>query len=85
MAKTRKNTTDVDIIFICDKHSEFIFSLSIQGILEFNPQLAGQDITPANLEFGTIVARRHDRREKSFSGASMFHGGLSCARNICCF
>ncbi|CAF2092041.1 unnamed protein product [Rotaria magnacalcarata] len=40
------------------------------GILEFNPQLAGQDITPANLEFGSIVSRRRDRRGKSFSGAS---------------
>ena len=43
---------------------------SIVGILEFNPQLAGQDITPANLEFGTVVSRRRDRREKSFSGVS---------------
>ncbi|CAF1336077.1 unnamed protein product [Rotaria sp. Silwood1] len=42
------------------------------GILEFNPQLAGQDITPANLEFGTIASRRRDRREKSFSGVSGF-------------
>lgn len=43
---------------------------SIVGILEFNPQLAGQDITPANLEFGSVVSRRRDRREKSFSGVS---------------
>ncbi len=44
------------------------------GILEFNPQLAGQDITPANLEFGSTSSRRRDRREKSFSGASAFQG-----------
>ncbi|UJR14104.1 hypothetical protein I4U23_001100 [Adineta vaga] len=49
----------------------------MNSILEFNPQLAGQDITPANLEFGTIGARRRDRREKSFSGASMLHGNQS--------
>jgi len=42
------------------------------GILEFNPQLAGQDITPANLEFGSVSSRRHERREKSFSGVSAF-------------
>jgi hypothetical protein len=45
-----------------------------QGILEFNPQLAGQDITPANLEFGSMSSRRRDRREKSFSGASILQG-----------
>jgi hypothetical protein len=38
--------------------------------LEFNPQLAGQDITPANLEFGSTSSRRRERREKSFSAAS---------------
>ncbi|CAF3423784.1 unnamed protein product [Rotaria sp. Silwood1] len=43
-------------------------------ILEFNPQLAGQDITPANLEFGSITSRRRDRRGKSFSGASAYQG-----------
>ncbi|CAF1458978.1 unnamed protein product [Adineta ricciae] len=53
------------------------FSVKTTSILEFNPQLAGQDITPANLEFGTVVTRRRDRREKSFSGASMFHGNQS--------
>jgi hypothetical protein len=42
------------------------------GILEFNPQLAGQDITPANLEFGSVSSRRRERREKSFSGVSAF-------------
>ncbi|CAF2556008.1 unnamed protein product [Rotaria sp. Silwood2] len=42
------------------------------GILEFNPQLAGQDITPANLEFGSTASRRRDRREKSLSGVSGF-------------
>jgi len=46
----------------------------ILGILEFNPQLAGQDITPANLEFGSMTARRRDRREKSFSGVSVLQG-----------
>jgi hypothetical protein len=46
----------------------------VLGILEFNPQLAGQDITPANLEFGSLTARRRDRREKSFSGVSAFQG-----------
>ncbi|CAF0762316.1 unnamed protein product [Adineta steineri] len=40
-------------------------------ILEFNPQLAGQDVTPANLEFGSASFRRRERREKSFSGASV--------------
>lgn len=54
----------VVIIIIRRKHS-------IVGILEFNPQLAGQDITPANLEFGSVVSRRRDRREKSFSGVSV--------------
>jgi len=48
--------------------------LWILGILEFNPQLAGQDITPANLEFGSSASRRRDRREKSFSGASALQG-----------
>jgi len=52
--------------------------------LEFNPQLAGQDITPANLEFGSTSTRRRSRREKSFSAASnavyshhplSYHGG----------
>ena len=42
--------------------------------MEFNPQLAGQDITPANLEFGTTSLRRRERREKSFSAASAFQG-----------
>lgn len=47
--------------------------------MEFNPQLAGQDITPANLEFGSTASRRRDRREKSFSGASALQGPqLSC-------
>ncbi|CAF5186768.1 unnamed protein product [Rotaria magnacalcarata] len=41
-----------------------------KSILEFNPQLAGQDITPANLEFGSLSSRRRDRREKSLSGLS---------------
>ncbi len=44
------------------------------GILEFNPQLAGQDITSANLEFGSISSRRRERREKSFSGVSASQG-----------
>ena len=49
---------------------------SLTGILEFNPQLAGQDITPANLEFGSIAARRRDRREKSFSAVSVSQGNI---------
>jgi hypothetical protein len=44
------------------------------GILEFNPQLAGQDITPANLEFGSVSSRRRERREKSFSDTSALQG-----------
>jgi hypothetical protein len=46
----------------------------ILGILEFNPQLAGQDITPANLDFGSVSSRRRERREKSFSAASAYQG-----------
>ena len=42
----------------------------VVGILEFNPQLAGHDITPANLEFGSMSIRRRERREKSFSDVS---------------
>lgn len=42
--------------------------------MEFNPQLAGQDITPVNLEFGSTSSRRRERREKSFSGTSAQHG-----------
>ena len=53
------------------KDNKKILKCSIVGILEFNPQLAGQDITPANLEFGSVVSRRRDRREKSFSGVSV--------------
>ncbi|CAF0941447.1 unnamed protein product [Adineta ricciae] len=44
------------------------------GILEFNPQLAGQDVTPANLEFGSVSSRRRERREKSASAASTTPG-----------
>ncbi len=53
----------------------------VLGILEFNPQLAGQDITPANLEFGSMTARRRDRREKSFSGVSVIQGSLFLKEN----
>ncbi|CAF1102692.1 unnamed protein product [Adineta steineri] len=60
-------------------YSGFVFVL---GILEFNPQLAGQDITPANLEFGSTASRRRDRREKSFSGASIFYGNQSSLNAI---
>jgi hypothetical protein len=37
-------------------------------------QLAGQDITPANLEFSSGSSRRRDRREKSLSGVSAYQG-----------
>jgi hypothetical protein len=50
------------------------FHLFVIGILEFNPQLAGQDITPANLEFSSGSSRRRDRREKSLSGVSAYQG-----------
>ncbi|CAF1107648.1 unnamed protein product [Rotaria sordida] len=50
------------------------------SILEFNPQLAGQDITPANLEFGSTASRRRDRREKSLSGVSGFQAVQSAHR-----
>jgi hypothetical protein len=46
------------------------------GILEFNPQFAGQDITPANLEFRSVSTRRRERREKSFSATSAFQGNI---------
>ena len=51
--------------------------------MEFNPQLAGQDITPANLEFGSTSTRRRERREKSLSGASAQHGKNSNQFQIC--
>jgi len=54
----------------------------IVGILEFNPQLAGQDITPANLEFGSITARRRDRREKSFSGVSTLQSNIPSSNAV---
>ena len=47
------------------------------GILEFNPQLAGQDVTPANLEFSSVSSRRRERREKSASAASATPGRAS--------
>ncbi|CAF0970868.1 unnamed protein product [Adineta ricciae] len=72
-----KNSNNAKHVVLRKQQVIITFLSSNYSILEFNPQLAGQDITPANLEFGTIVTRRRDRREKSFSGASMFHGNQS--------
>lgn len=66
------NRTDDDNVSLINP--QFDDYPSGAGILEFNPQLAGQDITPANLEFGSTVSRRRERREKSFSATSALQG-----------
>ncbi|UJR33065.1 hypothetical protein I4U23_020524 [Adineta vaga] len=53
---------------------EININFIVLGILEFNPQLAGQDVTPANLEFSSISSRRRERQEKSVSATPSLPG-----------
>lgn len=62
----------------CQRNDPYQFT-ALLGILEFNPQLAGQDVTPANLEFGSVSSRRRERREKSVSTASGLPGAIQTA------
>ena len=49
-------------------------NVTFTGILEFDPKLAGQDVTPANLEFGSLTYHHRERREKSSSSTSALKG-----------
>lgn len=44
------------------------------GILEFSPLKAGQDVTPANLEFGHASHNHHEKERKRSSGFSTLTG-----------